>query len=325
MRAILALTTMRPPPLILGVDIGGTKVAAGIVDAAGVVAHRVRGAMPATSGADNALLAVLAVIGDARSRAERAGETVTCVGIGVPGPLDTRSGVVLNPPNLPGWRDYPLAARISASTGLDVRLENDANAAALGEARWGAGRGYESLLFATFGTGIGTGILLRGELVRGGAGSTPEGGHVTIDRRGPPCGCGKRGCIEALASGTALVRQAREAASSPTLLHLAGGDPARMTAEVVVEAAKAGEALAVGILEEATEAVGVWLGSLYDLFEPQAVILGGGLGPIYVERAEHLRRTLATWAIRPGAAAVPLLPAALGVDAGLIGAAALWL
>ncbi|MGH9394054.1 MAG: ROK family protein, partial [Terriglobales bacterium] len=182
----------------LGIDIGGTKVAAGLVSASGRIVQRERRPMLATGSAEAALEAVveaaLAVSGD---------RTITAAGVSCPGPLDPRRGVVLNPPNLPCWRNFALAAKLGRRLGLPVKLDNDANAAALAEARWGSGRGYGAVFYATLGTGIGAGLVLEGKIYHGRTGAAVEGGHLSINHRGVRCACGKRGCIEALAAGPA--------------------------------------------------------------------------------------------------------------------------
>ena len=195
--------------LSLGVDIGGTKVAAGLVDADGSILFQTRVPMPARGSAaegfaavNSAMEAIFAAHPEARSK-------LTSIGICAPGPLDPASGVILNPPNVPCWRNFPLAAEVQRVFGLSARVDNDGNAAALAEALWGAGVGYRNVFYATLGTGIGTGIVFDRKISRR-TGSAAEGGHVTIDYHGPKCGYGKRGCIEALCSGPAIARRAKE-------------------------------------------------------------------------------------------------------------------
>src|SRR5580704_10934372 len=202
---------MAADTLYLGVDIVGTKVAAGLVDASGEIICKGRAPMNVNGAAEDGLASVLDAMNKAMElgREIRPGFKLGGVGICSPGPLDPRTGVVINPPNLSCWRDFPLAARVSAEFGVPALVENDANAAALAESIWGAGVGYKTVFYATLGTGIGTGLVMDGRIYNGRTGSATEGGHVTIDWRGPKCGCGKHGCIEALASGPAIALRAR--------------------------------------------------------------------------------------------------------------------
>src|SRR5207248_4876246 len=204
--------------------------------------------------------------------------TVERIGICAPGPLDPRTGVVLNPPNMPCWRDFPLAAKISSRYGGSVKIDNDANAAGLAETLWGAGRGYKNVFYATIGTGIGTAILIDGRIYHGRTGAAAEGGHMSIDYKGPRCGCGKAGCIEVLASGPAIAKRARkrlEAAPgrSSAIFELASGDINAVTSEIVGKAFHAGDALAREILSEAVGLLSLWLGNMVDLLEPDVIIM----------------------------------------------------
>src|ERR1700691_1652102 len=224
---------------VIGVDIGGTKVAAGLVNGAGEIAHQTRTPMVANDAAAG-LAAVIASIDTVRAAAKADSKLdvpISGIGMCAPGPLDPRTGVVINPPNLPGWRNFPLAAEISKIYQLPVRLDNDGNAAALAEALWGAGRGYRNVFCTTIGTGIGTGIVFDGRIYHGRTGAAAEGGHTTIDYRGPRCGCGKMGCIEALASAPAIARRAAEKLAKPgqssKILDLAGGHLNRVSSEMV--------------------------------------------------------------------------------------------
>src|SRR5437660_2601320 len=209
---------------IVGVDVGGTKVAAGLVNAAGEILSQQRATMVSNGSAERGLQAVLSAITQVLAVSASG---IAGIGICAPGPLDPKTGVILNPPNVPCWRNFPLAQEVRKQYSVSVKVDNDANAAALAETRWGAARGYKNVFYATIGTGIGTGIILDGDIFHGRTGSAGEGGHVSIDYRGPRCNCGKRGCIEALASGTAIARRAREGVACDSkigaaLLALAG-------------------------------------------------------------------------------------------------------
>ena len=219
--------------MIIGVDIGGTKVAAGLVDSTGGITHKTRVPMIPAGDAATGFAAVVNAVEAIFSLAPEARGAVTGIGLCAPGPLDPRTGVVLNPPNVPCWRGFPLAAETRRVFGVPAKVDNDANAAGLAEFLWGAGQGYSNVFYATLGTGVGAGIILDGKIHHGRTGSAAEGGHVTIDYRGPRCACGKYGCIEALAAGPAIALRARgklAGGGASRIVELAGGrraDPRR--------------------------------------------------------------------------------------------------
>src|SRR5271165_3259572 len=312
----------------IGVDIGGTKVAAGLVSSTGQITYQIRVPMVANEAAAG-LAAVITAIDSVRGTATVDAQTLTLIsGIGIcaPGPLDPRTGVVVNPPNLPGWRNFPLAAEVSKVYQLPVRVDNDGNAAALAEALWGAGRGYRNVFCATIGTGIGTGIVFDGRIYHGRTGAAAEGGHNTIDYRGPRCGCGKLGCIEVLASGPAIARRAGEkisAGRSSAILELAAGHVERITSEMVGRAYAAGDALAKEVLEETAMYLAVWLGNIVDLLEPDVMIIGGGAAPMLKPFFGEIRDQLPAWCVNSHCQDVPLVAAFYGADAGIAGGAAL--
>src|SRR5262249_21326307 len=194
---------------VMGVDIGGTKVAAGVVDSHGKILSHTRMPMNCHGSAEEGLASVVEAIGGALAQQPQGPSRIRKIGICAPGPLDPRTGVVINPPNVPCWRDFPLAEEIGKRYSALVKVDNDANAGGLAEYLWGAGRGRRNVFFATLGTGIGTGIVFDGKIFHGRTGAAAEGGHMSIDYRGPRCSCGKPGCIEALASGPAIARRAR--------------------------------------------------------------------------------------------------------------------
>jgi glucokinase len=252
--------------------------------------------------------------------------SVAGIGICAPGPLDPRTGTVINPPNLPGWRNFPLAAEISSAYSLPVRVDNDGNAAALAEALWGAGRGHRNVFCATIGTGIGTGIVFDGHIYHGRTGAAAEGGHVTIDYRGPRCGCGKLGCIEALASGPAIARRASEyiaAGSHSAILELASGRLDHITSEMVGQAYLAGDLLAKEVLQETAMFLSVWLGTIVDLLEPDVMIIGGGAASMLQPFFGEILDRLPAWCVNSRCREIPLLQAHYGPDAGIAGGAAL--
>src|SRR5579863_6051931 len=302
---------------IIGVDVGGTKVAAGLVSSCGEISGQARTPMVASDAAAG-LAAVISAIDAVRATASlksHSRDLISGIGICAPGQLDPRAGVVVNPPNLPGWRNFPLAAEVSKTYHLPARLDNDGNAAALAEALWGAGRGYGNVFCATIGTGIGTGIVFDGRIYHGRTGAAAEGGHTTIDYRGPRCGCGKLGCIEVLASGPAIARRAGEkisAGRNSAILELAGGHVERITSEMVRRAFAAGDALAKEVLEETAMYLAVWLGNIVDLLEPDVMIIGGGAASMLKPFFGEIRDQLPTWCVNSHCQDVPLVAACYG-------------
>jgi glucokinase len=311
----------------LGVDIGGTKVAAGLVDAKGAILFQTRVAMPAREDAAAGFAAVERAINSVFERHPEAHASLAGIGICAPGPLDPIRGVVLNPPNLPCWRNFPLAAEVQRAFHVCAKVDNDANAAALAEAVWGAGVGFRNVLYATLGTGIGTGIIFDRRIYHGRTGSAAEGGHVSIDYNGPRCGCGKRGCIEALCSGPAIAQRARarlaESNTTSRMRELAGGNLEKLTAENVAEAFHTGDALAREALEATADLLTVWLGNLIDLLEPDVIVFGGGVAQLMSEFFRRMQTELPKWSINARCCEIPVLLAKYGSDAGIAGAAAL--
>jgi glucokinase len=309
-------------PLFIGVDIGGTKVAAGLVTADGEIQSQLRLPMPASGSAQEGLDAVLSAI---NGLAAGAGG-VLGIGICSPGPLDPGAGMVLNPPNLPCWRNFPLADAVQNACGLPVLLDNDANAAALAEAKWGAARGYSIVFYVTVGTGIGAGIIFDGNIYHGRTGAAAEGGHVSIDHRGPLCACGKPGCIEMLASGPAIARRAKEKlseAQSSLMLQMAGGSVASITAELVGQAATAGDPIANQVLAETARFIALWLGNIVDLLDPHVIVIGGGAAAMLKPFHSQIIEWLPKYSVNPRAHEVPVLQARYGRDSGIAGGAAL--
>jgi glucokinase len=310
---------------VIGVDIGGTKVAVGLVDRAGKILTQLRHPMVANSTPTAALEAVIAAIDSLRASTDA--DAITAIGLCAPGPLDPITGVVVNPPNVPCWRDFPLAAKIAEVYNLPVRLDNDANAAALAETRWGAARGYRYVFYATIGTGIGTGIVFDNRIYHGRTGAAGEGGHVSIDYRGPVCHCGKRGCIEILAAGPAIGARAREKLASgnaqSSIPDLAHGKLDDVTSHLVAEAYLAGDGVAREVLEETSQLLAIWLGNIVDLLDPDVIVMGGGVAAMLKPLFPDIKRLLPQWCVNPRSSEIPLLMAHYGPDAGIAGGAAL--
>ncbi len=308
--------------LYVGVDVGGTKVAAGLVDATGRILSQVRVPMVSHGTAEAGLNAVLSAI----EQVIAGTSGIAGIGICSPGPLDPVTGIILNPPNLPCWRSFPLAESVQKVYPVRVKVDNDANAAALGETRWGAAAGYKNVFYATIGTGIGTGIVVDGKMFHGRTGAAGEGGHTSIDYRGPICGCGKPGCIEVLASGNAIARRARErisAGASSSMVSIAGGNIDAIRGETVGKAFLAGDPLAKELLKETIEMLAVWLANMIDLLDPDVIVLGGGAASLYQPFFNQLHERITQLTVNPRSAEVPVLKAHYGADSGIAGGAAL--
>ena len=310
---------------VLGVDIGGTKIAVGIVHRAGKILAQGRTPMVANGTPEAAFDAVICAID---SMLSTSAVDIEGIGICAPGPLDPKTGIVLNPPNLPCWRNFPLAEKIRAKYSVPVKVDNDANAAALAETLWGAAQGFRYVFYATIGTGIGTGIVFDGAIYHGKTGSAGEGGHVSIDYRGPVCGCGKRGCIEILAAGPAIGARARdkvtaEPSRGKTILDLVKGEVSAITSQHVREAFESGDPLARQVLEETADLLTIWLGNIVDLLDPDVIVVGGGVAAMLRRFFEEIKCGLPDWCVNPRASEIPLLMAHYGADAGIAGGAAL--
>jgi len=307
-------------PLAIGVDIGGTKVAAGVVDAAGRVVARARRLTPSRD--HRAVEACIAdVVGVLREQHE-----VVAVGIGAAGFVDAERARVLFAPHL-AWRNEPLRDAVQEVLGLPVVVENDANAAAWAEWRFGAGRQESRLVCVTLGTGIGGGIVLDGAVQRGRYGMAGEFGHMVVVPDGHRCECGNRGCLEQYASGNVLGREARELAraGSPVtvpLMERVGGDIDALVGPVITEAARDGDPCAIELFEEVGRWLGIGLANLAAALDPGMFVIGGGVsdaGELLLRPArESFRRTLTGRGFRPEPR---IVTAALGPEAGLVGAA----
>jgi len=311
--------------LFLGIDLGGTKIIAGLVERSGrILAKEYRETQAAQGPAsvfDRLIEATTTVLA---SQSIDLSE-VNAIGVAAAGPIDAASGTVTAPPNLPGWHDVPLARLIQNRVSLPTYLENDAAAAALAEFTFGAGRGCQHMIYVTASTGIGGGFVLNGRLYQGAAGAAGEIGHMTLLPNGPLCGCGNRGCLEALASGTAIARDARERVSRgvPTLIaELVNGDLTKISAKVVAQAADEGDIEAQEILQEAMEYLGVGVANLVNLFNPEIIVIGGGLTNMGERLFDTVRRVIDRRAFPISAHTVEVRPAQLGSDVGLLGAAA---
>ncbi len=318
--------------LIAGIDIGGTKIAGGLVNQKGrLVGDTLMVPTRASEGIRTSYGQVLRVI---ERLMHQAGGKDGLGGIGLcaPGPVNPWTGLVLNPPNLPGWINLPLAKRIEARFGLTAKVENDANAAGLAEAVFGAAVGYRHVFYVTVSTGIGTGIIINRKVYHGKNGVAGEGGHVSIDYRSPyRCGCGSLGCIEALAAGPGMARRARvfleqDHGAASLLRDMCQGHLSRITPQMIEEACAKGDPVAKALVDESGFFLGVWLAGMITVLDPEAIVVGGGVSRIGKPLFDKIRETIPKYTInRQFAAKTPILPAKLQRDVGVFGAAALLL
>ncbi len=286
------------PDLYGAIDLGGTNVRAIVAGLDGKISGDDRRPSRASDGLDATIEALLASLGQACSETGVEVGGLRGLGVATPGWVDTERGVVPAAPQLIGWRDVPLVEMLQERLALTVLLENDANAAALGENAFGAGRGTRHMLYITVSTGVGAGIITDGRLYGGAKGSAGEIGHTIVDPSGPLCGCGNRGCLEALSSGTAIARRATEAADRGDSAALAGirEREGRLGARLVADAAREGDAASIAIYEEAGRFLGIALANAVNLLSPEAIILGGGVmqaKDLFLPRAEETMRDLA--------------------------------
>ena len=290
---------------VLGLDIGGTKIAAGVVDADGA-AH---GFVTAPSDVDS-VRGVERLFDLGRRAVADSGVDVEAVGIGCGGPLDSEKGLLIAPLHLPGWKDVPVAELAASAFDRPAFLDNDGTAGAAGEHRFGAGRGTQAMVYLTISTGVGGGVVLNGVVQRGRSGNGGELGHVTVDWHGRRCrGCGRRGCLEAYCSGTSIAERAVEA-----------GMEDGVTAADVAQAANAGDELASRVWDETCEALACGLTSIANLFEPEVIVLGGGVVRTGEQLLAPVRTSVAEQMIGPP---VSIVSAVSGDAVGVVGAAAI--
>jgi len=312
-------------PYYVGVDLGGTKIYTGLADTEGRLLSEVKVPTAAENGYIAVVERIASTIGEVCSRAGVSAGTVSAVGVGAPGPLNPETGLIHLAPNL-GWENVPLGNDLQGLIQLPVLLENDANLAALGEHRFGTGRGVSDLVFITVSTGIGGGLILNNTLYRGAGFAAGEIGHTVVDPDGPSCSCGSRGCLETLASGRAIGRQARELIASGGgrgMLTQAGGVADQVTAVTVFEAATGGDPEALVLVRKAARYLGIGIANILNVLNPPLVVLGGGVMESGAMILELINAETRAYALREAYAAARLVPAELGDRMGLMGAIAL--
>lgn len=302
---------------VAGIDIGGTKIALALAGTDGRIIEKTR--FP-TRIEDGPHRIIETAVSEIQGMLERTGARLSAVGIGCGGPLDRRRGLILSPPNLRGWDEFPVVALVEERLGVKALLDNDANAAALGEHRYGAGRGYADLVYITMSTGIGGGVIVRGRLVHGVYDGAGEVGHMTVLPDGPACGCGGRGCLEALCSGTSIARRARERLATGAASSLSSLGQAGVTGQAVAEAARAGDALAAEVWDETIHYLAVGVGNLFNVLAPEAVVIGGGVSTTGAQLFEPLLERVRSRARMLPPDKINILQASLGGDSALHGA-----
>jgi glucokinase len=311
--------------LILGVDLGGSKILTAVTNPQGKMLSRDHSITPAQKGHEAIIQSILESAHRALEQADVAISELTAIGVGAPGLSNPETGILFTSPHLPGWRDVPLRDIMQERLGKKTFLINDANAAALGEFYFGAARGARNFIYITLSTGIGGGIVIDGKIYGGAIGAAGEVGHMTIDDDGPICNCGNRGCWETLASGTALAREAghriKEGVQT-SILEYAEGDVEKVTAQVIHSAAEQGDGLAKELIARTGYYVGVGLANLINIFNPELIVIGGGLSNIGYMLLEPAFKVAGERAYKEAFQAVRFASAGLGRNSGVLGAAA---
>ena len=309
----------------IGVDVGGTNIKIALVDFEGKIVYSNTTPTRAELGYEAGVNSIKQAIRDLMTETNASAESIEAIGFGLPGQIDYKEGIVKNLPNIPGWINIPLAKMIEDEFSIPTRLDNDVRCAALGELNFGAGQGCENLICITVGTGIGSGIVLNGKLVRGASNAAGEIGHIKLSiDEGPLCGCGDYGCFEAYASGPAIVTLAKE--------YISGGKSAKykemasdgiITPYIVAQAALQGDAVSIQIFKQIGKIIGVGLASVVNLLNPEKIIIGGGVADAGEILLEPIRRTITDRAMPIQSSTVKVVPAQLANTAGVIGASLL--
>ncbi|MFC1911805.1 ROK family protein [Chloroflexota bacterium] len=310
---------------VLTVDLGGTKILTALVSRNGEIMARGRCLTLADEGPTPVIGRLLSAVDSMLRLESLAPSEVDSISIAAAGAVDLDRGLVTLSPNLPGWHDVPLGEAVRERYGIKVFLVNDASAAALGEHHFGSGKRVTNLVFLTIGTGIGGGIIVNGKLYQGLSGSAGEIGHMTLDMNGLRCACGNIGCLETLASGTAIAREARhrlKQGEKSALTDIMAGKIGNITAEEVGAAAGDGDSLALDIITRAGTYLGVGMVNLVNIFNPEMIVVGGGVARLAELLLEPARQAVWERAFPVSAKAVRIVAARLGEEAGIYGAAA---
>lgn len=309
----------------IGIDVGGTNVKIALVDEKGKIKYSNSVPTRAEMGYEYTVNNIKQAIYDLLKETKLEPKNIEGIGFGFPGQVDYKSGIVRLAPNIPGWVDVPIAKLIEDEFHIPTRVDNDVRCAALGELNFGAGKGCENLICITVGTGIGSGLIVNGKLVRGASNAAGEIGHIKLQMNGGPiCGCGDTGCLEAFASGPSIVAMAEDyirGGKSTKFREMANSNP--ITPYIVCEAAKAGDPVAKRIFTIMGEYIGIGMASVVNLLNPEKIIVGGGVADAGEILMTPLKETLKKRAMKIAGEAVEVVPAQLGNTAGVIGASLL--
>lgn len=307
---------------LVGVDLGGTKIATALLTVEGKIVRRTRMDTLAFEGPEAVIDRIVQSV-----REVRRDDPIIGVGVGSPGPLDGEKGIILYTPNLPGWKHVPLTSILADQLHTDIRLANDANAAAWGEFVFGAGKGTGNMVYITVSTGIGSGIVIDGNLFVGSRTFAGELGHMIVDPNGPVCGCGNKGCWEACASGTAIGRYASEAVEreKTIIAELATKEGVPPSAKHVFQAVQMGDPVAKDIFDQVVRYLAIGLTNIVHAYNPERIVIGGGVSKAGDFLFEVLRQQTNAMVMPPYEGTFDIVPAKLGDDVGTLGAAALFL
>jgi glucokinase len=306
--------------VVIGVDLGGTNLRAAILNPQGEILDRHKEATHASDGWEKVVARLIDNIKRQRESAALKGFDVASVGVGAPGVILAEKGVVVKSPNFPDWNNLPLKDKLEKSLNLPVFLENDANAAALGEQWRGAGQGIQSMILLTLGTGVGGGIILDNKIWHGADGMAGEIGHMTLIPDGRPCSCGNTGCLEMYASARGIVLSYREALEMALDKPMKAETP--ITSEQVYEAADAGDEVARSVMRDMGRMLGVGIASLINIFNPERIVIGGGVKEAWKLFIQYTHDEIVKRAFEIPARRTAIVPSRLGDDAGMVGAAA---
>jgi glucokinase len=315
--------TQKPELPVLAIDLGGTKITAAIVNEGKIIAKEHQ-YTKAQEGPEPVINEIFSITDHLLEIMLVHSSEIKEIGIAAAGAIDVSKGIVTVSPNLFGWHNIPLRDIVEKKYGLVTYVLNDANAAALGEHRFGAGRGVDNLIMLTLGTGIGGGIIINGELYMGPSGTAGEIGHMSIDAKGAEDTCGNAGCLELMASGSTIAKEAIACISrgeKSSMTNIVGDNLGNITAEMVGVAAGNGDRLAITIISKMINYLGTGLVNLVNIFNPELIVIGGGMSNMGVILFESLRQIVREKAFRLASDRVRIVPAELGNDAGVIGAA----
>ncbi|MBL4937710.1 ROK family protein [Clostridium sp. YIM B02515] len=305
---------------VIGIDLGGTKINGALADLDGKIISQYTMPTNAAEGEEAVLGRIVMVIEKVMELADKSTDNIKAIGIGSPGPLDAKEGIIITTPNLP-FRNFQLVKPLVEKFNIPTYLDNDANVAAIGEYMLGAGKGTTNMIYMTVSTGVGGGAILDGKVYRGGTSNALEIGHMTIVPDGPKCNCGNYGCIEALASGTAIARQAREALENGEETSLKNYE--KVTSYEVYKEAEKGDKVAIEILDRSFNYLGIAVANTITSFDPEMFVIGGGVSQMGSVLFDKVKEVVNKRCFKAMSEFCEIVPAGLGTDAGVMGAVAL--